>query len=111
VPIVTLARQCCALLLRPCFVWGQATIQPDAASGHEALAQDEEQYATVWVPTRLPGGHEFMFELVQNAHTGQWRMSYAYGKQLLELSASQQAMASQFLKDLVGQGEVADYWV
>lgn len=109
-PAVELARQCCTLLLRACYDWQKAIVTPSYDLGQEGLPVAPDQYVTVLVPSRLPSGSDFLFELVQEAHSGHWRMCYAYGKTLTELSPSQEALASTLLTKHTGSGQIMPYW-
>lgn len=109
-PVVELARQCCALVLRPCYDWQNAAVTPSEDLSHELGDETPDQYVTVLAPARLPGSSDFLFELVQEAGRGPWRMCYAYSKQLTELSPRQAEAASSLLLKHTGSGQLMPYW-
>lgn len=109
-PVVEMARRCCGLLRRPCYSWQRAAVTPGCDLEEEASGVAADQNIIILVPARLPGSDEFLFELVQEAGKGPWRMCFAFGKQLTELSSSQLAMASSFLVEHTGSGVIKPYW-
>lgn len=114
--VIELARLACPLVLRLAYDWAQASVESGLALVQGAASGPADEFALVTVPL-LPrlgrfSGQSFLLEVVRDGETGQWRLAYAPGGRLRELSASQRRGAAELLAEVVpaGAGEVVAYW-
>lgn len=112
-----LARIACPLMLRWAYNWSQASLEVGVAlvsTGPAELQGDDFALLSVPLKTQVKAfsSHAFLFEIVRDGATGQWRMAYAPGGTLCELTGGQTRQVVEALARLLPEEQilVTSYW-